>query len=85
MTKPCRIIPNLAFFKLMQFLIIKFVYSVLTSASMILKAIAKKINRPYQTETNKMHPIKSWPKLIFGTVIKPIEFSNISTNQPNLS
>ena len=43
------------------------------------------INRPYQTETNKMHPKKSWPKLIFGTVIKPIEFSNISKNQPNLS
>ena len=37
------------------------------------------------TETNKMHPKKLWPKLIFGTVIKPIEFSNISQNQPNLS
>ena len=43
------------------------------------------LNRPYQTETNNMHPKKSWPKLIFGTVIKPIEFSNISQNQPNLS
>ena len=32
-----------------------------------------------------MHPKKSWPKLIFGIVIKPIEFSNISQNQPNLS
>ena len=31
-------------------------------------------------------PIKVWwPKLIFGTVIKPIEFSNISQNQPYLS
>ena len=37
------------------------------------------------TETNKMHPKKLWPKLIFGTVIKPIEFSNISQNQPYLS
>jgi len=43
------------------------------------------LNRPYQTETNKMHPKKSGPKLIFGTVIKPIDFSNISLNQPNLS
>ena len=42
-------------------------------------------NRPYLTETNKMHPKKLWPKLIFGTVIKPIEFSNISQNQPYLS
>ena len=32
-----------------------------------------------------MHPKKLWPKLIFGTVIKPIEFSNISQNQPFLS
>ena len=32
-----------------------------------------------------MHPKKLWPKLIFGTVIKPIEFSNISQNQPYLS
>ena len=43
------------------------------------------LNRPYLTETNKMHPKKLWPKLIFGTVIKPIEFSNISQNQPYLS
>ena len=45
----------------------------------------KFLNRPYLTETNKMHPKKLWPKLIFGTVIKPIEFSNISQNQPYLS
>ena len=43
------------------------------------------LNRPYLTESNKMHPKKLWPKLIFGTVIKPIEFSNISQNQPYLS
>ena len=43
------------------------------------------LNRPYLTETNKMHPKKLWLKLIFGTVIKPIEFSNISQNQPYLS
>ena len=45
----------------------------------------RSLNRPYLTETNKMHPKKLWPKLIFGTVIKPIEFSNISQNQPYLS
>ena len=32
-----------------------------------------------------MHPKKLWPKLIFCTVMKPIEFSNISQNQPYLS
>ena len=45
----------------------------------------RRVNRPYLTESNKMHPKKLWPKLIFGTVIKPIEFSNISQNQPYLS
>ena len=43
------------------------------------------LNRGSGRKSGKMHPKKSWPKLIFCTVIVPIENSNILENQPNLS